>query len=156
MKNKQAQSLIKSVLFVAVLLFIAYLFSSCSTDKIREWENTYVIFNPDNLEEIYVLNANRENTLYNAERSLNLKNFLKMPNGENYLVEFQETEGRYQVAITTKADVDFITFSGFVGLIDTEQEWARESGRFYLEAAEIDSPEEGNFYYIELSNDLNN
>lgn len=137
--------LIIALLFIAWGLCVIMTLQSCSVEPYsNKWKNTYIWFEPDNMEAIYISNKGIIETSQ------------PVFNGTEYQVNFTKESGnRYRLSFTSsKHPIHFAYFSGFAAAnYEEEIPWIKEGNTFSLVSNRLLSPEDG-MYMISLSQDL--
>ncbi len=138
----------KTKIYIPILLML--MLSGCSIPALlnpdsygKKWENTFLFFDPENLENIYV-------SKYGIFEGTGLQQ-----NDTDYLVKWESIPGGFQITITSFFhDVFAVDFSGYkVAPGQEEIPWEINGRTFTLKMDEVSPPENG-FYRIALSEDL--
>ena len=129
------------------ILSIIVLLASCSPlDKNADsdkWNNTYVWFNPNDLDMLYVSD--------NAD----IKSTTPIQNNTEYSIGWEEDGKEYKLEITSiNHKIDFAWFTGYNAKSNQEEiPWIIEGNTFKLISNKLKPTEEG-LYQISLSEDL--
>lgn len=109
-----------------------------------KWDNTYLWFNPDDLETIYV----SDNGEINSAKDIN--------NKTDFEIIWTRNGEAYELTFTSKLDrIDYAWFEGYpVDSPSEEIPFIIEDNVYYLSSNKLLPPENG-LYRISLSKDLN-
>ncbi|PKD15885.1 hypothetical protein APR41_11430 [Salegentibacter salinarum] len=134
---------------IILLLFFIHLFLGCDPSIInpdsygKKWKNTFLWFNPDNLETIYVSKNGDPDSAVESK------------NNTDYTLSWSTTGDTYDLSFSSKNHpIHFAFFDGYpVESINEEIPWLKDDGKFHLSSERLLPPANG-LYRIMLSEDL--